>query len=72
MNSLKSMFVLIKMKHSIISSAKKISNTYHSHIFRNKLKFNYIISKIIEIRKQKAIKNNRNKKTKSSEDFFEN
>ena len=56
MYSLKSIFILIKMKHSIISSAKKISNTYHSHIFRNKLKFNYIISKIIEIRKQKAQK----------------
>ena len=56
MHSLKSIFILIKMKHSIISSAKKISNIYYCHIFRHKLKLNCIISKILEIRRQKAQK----------------
>ena len=56
MHSLKSIFILIKMKRSIISSVKKIGKIYHYHIFCNNLKYNYIISKILEIRKQKAQK----------------
>ena len=56
MQSLKSIFILIKMKNSFKSTAKKLSNIYHCHLFRNKLKFNIIMSKILEIRKEKAQK----------------
>ena len=35
-------------------SINKIANHYQGYLFRNKIKFNYVISKILDLRKQKA------------------
>lgn len=54
--TLKSIYILIKMKNCMNLSINKIANHYQGYLFRNKIKFNYIISKILDLRKQKAQK----------------
>ena len=53
---LKSVFLYIKMKKGLHLSAIKIKNMYHRCFYRHKFKFNYIISKILKIREEKAQK----------------
>ena len=54
--TLKSIYILIKMKNCMNLSINKIANHYQGYLFRNKIKFNYVISKILDLRKQKAQK----------------
>jgi len=54
--ALKSIYILIKTKNCMNLSINKIANHYQGYIFRNKIKFNYVISKILDLRKQKAQK----------------
>ncbi len=44
------------MKNCMNLSINKIANHYQGYLFRNKIKFNYVISKILDLRKQKAQK----------------
>ena len=53
---LKSIFLYIKMKKCLHLSATKIKNMYHCCFYRHKFKYNYIISKILKIREEKAQK----------------
>jgi hypothetical protein len=54
--ALKSIYILIKTKNCMNLSINKIANHYQGYLFRNKIKFNYVISKILDLRKQKAQK----------------
>ena len=53
---LKSIFLYIKMKKCLHLSAIKIKNMYHCCFYRHQFKFNYIVSKILKIREEKAQK----------------
>ena len=53
---LKSVFLFVKMTKCLHLSARKIQKLYHFNFYRNKFKLNYIISKILKIREQKAQK----------------
>ena len=54
--ALKSIYILIKTKNCMNLSINKIANHYQGYLFRNKMRFNYVISKILDLRKQKAQK----------------
>ena len=57
-NEIKIVYIFIKIKIRMISAVNKIISTYKGYNYRHNFKMNYILSKLLNIRNQKAEKIN--------------